>query len=308
MQQGSMTTLFLVLATAVTVLTGCAGGKTFNNYARAGDTVAVATGWNHHFDRDNIEVTIVDSAASPTIYTAPNAAIRGSINFYPDPLSGMVLSDRLGFDVSPFGFTYSGLVNNESTSNDRDWWQTVVFVDLPATMATGLATISIADLNVPAKEAATSTVDIISSTSAGSPNVFTATLGPYMFDMMDAHFESLERVDHYVIEFTGTTVPDAIQIDLAHDPDVAHGGTGTPYVVNPVGTIKSLNWAATGTAGTDLRVIMLPSRDGEIATMNDFKFYVAGGIANVAVSGAVQAFDASGSPVAGVSAVVTLNN
>ena len=309
MIRNTFTLSSLLIVAVIIVLGGCAGGKTFNNYARQGDTVAVATGWNHEFQRDNVEVTITDNDSPPTVttYTAPNDAIRGSVNFYPDPVSGMVMSERLNADISTSGKTYSDLVNSQSTGGDRDWWQTVLFIDLPSEMATGPATITIRDLTNGALgaaiETAESMVEIVAGT--GAPNVFNATLGVAEFDMQGSHFEALERVDHFVVEFSGATIPEAIQVDLTHDPDESTGGTGTPYVINPTGTVKGLSWASTGVSGTDLRVIMTPTNDGEISDIKDFKFYVAGGVVNVAVNGAVQAFDANGSPVAGIIANVT---
>ena len=320
MIRNTFTLRSLLIVAAIIVLGGCAGGKTFNNYARQGDTVAVATGWNHKFDADNIEVTVTPSQGAPIVYTAPHPSIRGSINFYPDPVSSVILSERLQQDVTLGAQTYANLINTESTDVgdddatvnnggdgdgewDRDWWQTVVFVDLPATMATGQADITITDIGT-MTETSSTTVEIIPGT--GSPNDFQATLsGNFPFSMVDSHFDSLARSDHYVVEFSGTTVPVAIEVDLLHD------GVGTtPYVVNPTGTIKSLSWAPTDdpAAGEGLKVILMPTRDGEIKNMTDFKFYVAGGLTGVAVNGAVQAFNSNGGTVSGVSATVTPSN
>jgi len=304
-----------IIAAAV-MLAGCVGGRTFHDYARAGDTIAVATGWKHHFQRSNIEVTITDNASTVTTYSPGSTAVRGSINFYPDPVSGLVLSDRLNTNASPFAKTYAGLVNSETTNDDRDWWETVVFVDLPDPMALGDATITITDLGSSASETSQSIVTIVPDDmgqgTGGTSNIFHSTLGAYAFDMQNEHFQSLERTPHYVVTFSGATVPDAIQVELTHAADAAHNGTGIPYVVNPIGTVKNLSWAPTGTSGTDLRVIMTPATDGEIKTMNDFKFYVAGGINGVAVVDQdtinpgldVNAYDSGGFPVTGVTANV----
>lgn len=308
-------------ALAVAVLAGCTGVRTFHDHARAGDTIAVAAGWAHHLQRGNIEVTIVDREGNPTTYTPGQPgyeAVRGSINFYPDPVSGLVLSDRLGTDVTPFGSLYSDLVNQEATGDDRDWWETVVFVDLPDPMALGDATVTVSDLGTPPLETVSSIVTIVPNEfnlgEGGTPNIFRAKLpGLAQFNLIDEHFQSMERTSHYVVSVAGSTVPHAIQVDLTHDPDEAHGGTGTPYVVNPIGHIKNLSWAQTGTSGTDLRVIITPARDGEITNMNDFKFYVAGGINGLTVVDQdagdpdidVQAFDANGNTLDPVTEQVT---
>jgi hypothetical protein len=290
--------IFLVLLVAV--LAGCSGTRTFHDYARAGDTVAIGAGWKHHMQRDNIQVTITDAGSPPTVtvYSPGAPAVRGSINFYPDPISSLVISDRIGQHVTPSSLQYANLINQQSTNYDRDWWETVIFVDLPDSMALGDATIDIVDLNSPASETASSVVTIVpddtGTGAGGTANLFSAKLPPFVFNMVDSHFRSMERVEHYTVSFSGPTVPHAIQIDLLHDQDQAHGGTGgVPYVVNPTGHIKNVSWAPTGTSGTATRVIMTPAEYGEKLTMNDFKFYIAGGVKNLSL-GSIEAFDING--------------
>ena len=297
MMNNSYKWLPIALVLLATALSGCTGARTFHDYARAGDTIAIGAGWKHHMQRDNIEVTITDANDIETTYEKGHPAVKASINLYPDPISSLVISDRIGEHVTPSSLGYAQLINSQATDNDRDWWETVIFVDLPDPMALGEATIDIVDLNSPANETASSIVTIVpdetSTGTGGTANAFSFSQPPFILDMVDSHFQSMERVNHYIVRFSGPTLPHAIQIDLTHDSDEAHGGNGIPYVVNPIGHIKSLTWAQTGTNGTDLRVIMMPARDGEISTMNDFKFYVAGGVENLAM-GSVQAFNSEG--------------
>jgi hypothetical protein len=324
MTNRSTKTLFLIMLIGALASIGCTGSRTFHEYARAGDTVAVGAGWAHHMQRGNIEVTITDAGNNTTTYTPGQPgyeAVRGSINFYPDPVSGLVLSERLNADVTPSARTYSDLIKSESTSNDLDWWETVVFVDLPSQMALGEATVVITDIVSPANETTSATLTIVPDENGlgqgGTPNSFLARLNDvpplFEFNVADSHFQSMERVDHYVVTFSGNTIPQAIQVELTHDPDAAHSGSGTPYVVNPIGDVKNLSWSQTGTNGTDLRVIMIPARDGSVATMNDFKFYVAGGVTGLAVVDQdtndpgdfdVLAFDGNGNPIADVTATI----
>jgi len=311
----------LLWLTGAYLLTGCTGARTFHEYARGGDTVAVAAGWAHHLQRDNIQVTITDSSNTVTTYAPGDPAVRASINFYPDPVSSLVLSDRLNKDITISSRTYAQLINQESTTYDRDWWETVVFVDLPDPMALGDATINIQDLTSAAMESASSVVTIVPDDTGigtgGNPNTFAAKLGTFDFNLSDAHLLSMERASHFVINFTAGALPQAIQVDLTYNPDAAHGGTGTPYVVNPIGNIKNISWAPTGNSGTGLRVIITPTKSGEISTINDFKFYVAGGITGLTVVDQntadpdldVLAFDANGNPISGdVTATVTAMN
>ena len=303
----------LLVSASIVILGGCTGARTFHDYARAGDTVAVAAGWTHHMQRGNIEVTITDSLGATTTYTPGQPgyeAVRASVNFYPDPVSSLVLSDMIQEDVTQSSKLYALLVNQESTNYDRDWWETVIFVDLPDPMALGDATVEIVDLTSAAMETVSSVFTIVpddtGSGTGGTPNPFKSKIGPTIqFEMYDIHMQALERADHYVVSFSGVTVPHAIQVEFTHNVDQAHGGTGTPFVVDPVGHIKNLSWAPIGTAGTDLRVIMTPAMGSGVFTMNDFKFYVAGGILNLAAIDQdpgdsdidVLAFDINGDPL-----------
>lgn len=314
MLKNAFKTLSLALPVFAIALSGCMGSRTFHDYANAGDTVAVAAGWAHHLQRGNIEVKITDSAGTETIYTPGQPgyeAVKASVNFYPDPVSSLVVSDRLNRDLTTSATSYSSIINSSVTNDDADWWETVIFVDLPDPMALGDATIDVVDLISPAMETASSVVTIVPDVSGtgtgGTPNSFEAELGPFSFNMADSHFQALERLPHYEVVFSGTTIPYAIQVDFNHDPDEANGGTGTLYVINPIGHVKSLSWAATGTTGTDFRVIITPTQAGGINSMNDFKFYVAGNITSLAQNGPVQAFDISGGTVTGVSVAITSN-
>lgn len=280
-----------LLSTVLTVLVlgGCVGARTFHEYARAGDTVALAAGWKQHFARDNMTVTITPSVGAPVVYGPNNPAVRAVVNLYPDPVSSIVVSTETAQDLTPFAQTYGNLIPGTYSNGEKDWWQTTVFVDLPQTLPTGTATIAITS---PLGESASSTVDIMPGT--GSPNSFTTTVGTLNQDQLAA----LERVSHYTVGFTGNTVPYAIQVDFAHDPDVDHGGTGRAYVINPRGDLENVTWSDTGTS---LRAIVLPAKGQALSSIAYYRFYVAGGITNLSVT-SVKAVDVNGNVVAGVAA------
>lgn len=270
------------------LLGGCAGVQTFPNVARSGDTVAVAAGWKQDFAREDLTVIITAADGLVIVYPPGDPAVRAVVNFYPDPLSSIIVSDLSGQDLTPFARTYAGAIDNNFTGGDRDWWQTTVFVDLPTGLALGPATVSIG--NSTGAQVST-VVEIVAG--AGAPAVFNAELaGPLHVDQLS----SLERVGHYTVRFNGSALPHAIQVDMSHDPDAGNGGSGRAHVVNPRGDIKSVAWSDDG---ENLRVLLTPSRNGAIASFTDFKFYVTGGVANL-VPVSVRAFDASGNPVPGV--------
>ena len=281
---------------------GCAGVKTFPNRVAPGETVTVGAGWKQHFSRDNITATITPQGQAPI--TLPQSAVRASINLYPDPLSSIVLSQNTGTDISDFSLLYGDLVNANFTGEDRDWWQTAVFIDLPTGLPTGIP----ADITISNSEgeSVTTTVQLVDPDPAvgGTPDVFlTQAAGP----LSSTHLASLQRVDHYVVTFASTAVPlvipHALQIDLAQQGDLVG------YVINPKGDIKNLVW--NDNAGV-LRVILLPtSAQTGFQTMNDLKFYVAvvagtDGVADLSeVPSSLLAFDNNGGSVAGVTATVT---
>jgi len=283
--------LCLLLAGAA-LLSGCGALRTFHEYARAGDTVALAAGWKHDFARDKITVTITPAAGAPQVYLPGDPAIRAVVNLYADPVSSMVVSEKTKQDLTDSARTYGYLVNYNFTGNDRDWYETTVFLDLPPTLTTGLATINIVSST---GETASSTLDIIPGT--GQPNTFDAVLsGP----LANEQLAVLERVPHFIVSFSGTTAPYAMQLAFTHDPDVTHGGWGKPYVANPRGDLKSLIW---NDDGTNLKVILRPAKSTDINSLKDFKFYVTGGISGLAVN-SVQAFDANGAAMIGVTASI----
>lgn len=282
---------FFIVGLMVLALGACVGARTFHEYARAGDTVAVATGWQKNFSRNNITVTITPSAGVPIVYAPNDPAVRAVVNLYPDPVSSLIVSTETGQDLTPYAQTYGSMVTGNLTKGEKDWYQSTVFIDLPATLPTGTTTIAISN-NV--GDSTSSTVDIVPG--VGSPNTFYTSFGPLNSNQL----ASMERVAHYTISFSATTIPYAIQVDLSHSPDVDHGGTGRAYVVNPRGDLKNISWSDTGTS---TRIIIMPAKGQALSTIKDYKFYVAGGVANLALVG-VKAVDINGVPVAGVTAAV----
>ena len=279
---------------------GCAGTVPLNSAYRAGDTIALAAGWRQSFDRDRLTVTVTGSDGVSTVYQPGDPAIRAIVNLYPDPLSYLVVGTRTGLSANyNYGSLYGGLINSQITNYDPDWWQTSVFVDLPATLAVGTAHVT---LNSSTGESyGPIPVQIVDG--LGAPSTFTAqTLGV----LSPSHLQSMERAPKYTVNFSGgSTLPFALQVDLSHDPSSSAGGVGIPFVVNPRGEMKNISWTDDG---THLRVIVLTSGDG---TSKDpalsayqwkyFKFYVTGGITNLIVT-SVKAYNAAGNPMSGVTA------
>jgi hypothetical protein len=275
---------------------GCAGTKTFHEYARAGDTVAIPAGWMQNFSPDNITVTITPASGVPFVFFPNDPAVKGIVNMPIDPLASMVVSRETGINQTLYARTYSDMVQSNFTDYDKDWWQTVVFLDLPQALAPGQATINIVNTD---GESTSTNVEIIDG--VGQPHTFSAELlGP----MIDIQRKALLRVDHYTINFSGTVVPYSIQLDISHDADMDNGGVGRAHVVNPVGYIKNAAWSDDGFT---TRILLTPARELSIESLKDYKFYMAGGLENLTIA-ELRAFDSDGVALNGVSASITDNN
>lgn len=289
----------VLILPAVITLGGCVGAQTFGPAARAGDTVAVEIGRRPKIARQNVTVTITDAAGAVTTYAPNDSHVRGIVDIYPDPVSravvGTMTNQDLGYNATTTGY----LINTQVTNNDNDWFQTVMVLDLPTTMATGDATVSIADSGT-GTTIQPSTVTVVPGT--GSPNLFTiwvpwgSTLPLLSTSLYPNTLMSMERADRYTVTFAQTNgVPHSIQVSFTHT-----SGVGVPWVANPRGDIRSVLWHDDGTT---LTVMVTPTQGTTFTQMSDFKFYIAGGITGLTQTG-LKAYDINGVAVPGVTAKV----
>ena len=285
------------------ILSGCTGVQTFSQIARPGDTVALTIDWQPNLTRQDVTIRITDSSYNTMDILGTDPAVRAWINTYPDPISKTVVGRET---AQSFGIQASawGIGIDSETGGDKDWFDTFVLLDLPSSLNAGAATIDVLTSGVSILPQPVS-VEILPST--GSSYTFnTAEWGP----LTSNQIHSMERANHYVVTFSGSAVPAAIQVDFTHDPDRDNAGTGQAYVVHPRGDIKSIAWGDNGTA---LRVILTPSwhKTAEdaaatslnVETLEWFKFYVAGGITGLQVA-AVHAYDINGNDIEGLSATI----
>lgn len=289
----------VLVALTFVLFAGCAGNVTFPNAARAGDTVALGAGWKQKFDRNSLTVTITGADSSVVTYGPGNPAVRAVVNLYPDPLSHLVVSARTGSD-GVYDYSY-GQSANLNTHNDPDWWQTSIYLDLPATLPVGTAQVQFQSSS--GEKYGPVPVQIIAG-QGSSANFSAGLLG----NLTPTQLQVAERSLSFTVQFSGGSVlPAAIQVDLTHNPDSSVGGTGKTWVANPRGDTKNLAWTDDG---TNMRVMLLSSGDG---TTKDFfltdygwkyfKFYVTGGVTGLQVQN-IKAYDASGALIGGVTATV----
>lgn len=267
------------------IIGGCVAVKTFPNNVRAGETAVISAGWKHHFSANNITVTITPSVGVPIVYWPGNPAIRGVVNFYPDPLSSILVSKEIGQNITFNALTYEFYIANVFTNGDRDWWQTSVYVDLPTTLPLGPATI---DITNPEGESVSSVVQIIDG--IGSPDEFD---GEFVGVLGSDHIAAMARVDNYSVSLNGSTVPYAAQLKLSHSAASTH-------VVNPRGDIKNVSWS--DNSGI-LNIIVTPAKGALLSDMKDFKIYIYADTGPVTIN-TVEAFDIDGNIVPGVTATI----
>jgi len=275
--------LFLIM-----VLSGCGGVQTFPNTARQGETVSISMGWKKEFKRSNTTVTITPSSGNPIVYFPNDPAIRAIANLYPDPVSWLVVGTESSRYDNSYGASYGDAINNYFTNNDNDWWQTVAFIDLPAVLPLGSTSIQLTNS---LGFSFTSIVEIVEG--AGSSAIFNAELnGP----LSSGQLVSLERSPHYEVLFNSDLIPYAIELKFSHDPFLFSYENGRAHVVNPRGNVKSILWSGDV---TQLKVVLMPAGQLALKNINDFKFYIAGGISGLTLID-MQAFDENGNSVSGV--------
>jgi len=280
--------LIFSLLLLLPLIIGCSGVQTFPNMARAGDTVSVAMGWQKRFKRNNTTVTITPSVGDPVVYQPDDPAVRAIINFYPDPLSNIVVGTKTKNNIFKYGNTYGSLINSNYTDGDMDWWQTVAFVDLPPTLAVGEANIQLMNST---GDVASSVVNVIEGN--GVADLFNAEgNGP-----MDAtQLAALERTSNFEVSIESPVIPYAVEMEFTHTEQV--------IVVNP-NELKNILWTDDGMV---LKVMLIPASSSPLTSLYDFKFYISGLAAlewnqGVALQ-SVKAFDINGDIVTGVSVSV----
>ncbi|MDH5595081.1 MAG: hypothetical protein OEY68_11885 [Gammaproteobacteria bacterium] len=272
-------------------MTGCTGTHSFGMAARAGDTIAIMSGRHPEISRADISLYIQDSEGTGITIPVGDPSIRAFFHAFPDPLSKVIVGYETNQNIDG-GEIASGTLIQGTTINDKEWMQDTLILDLPTSLSTGIAVVLVNVYN-----ADTSSWETISSPminilpGTGEKNNF---LNTQIGVLSRQQVQAMERANHSTISFTGSTIPHAIEINMTHNPDVDNGGAGRAYVVNPRGDIKSVNWTDDG---SNLKVILMPTKNQTLTNLKDFKFYVAGEITGLALVNA-QGYDANGNAIA----------
>ncbi|BAN33962.1 hypothetical protein SCD_n00113 [Sulfuricella denitrificans skB26] len=301
------TYLLLLMVPLMGTLAGCAGTQTFGTAARAGDTVVLPVGWLN-LKSQNLNVSITPSSG-PAITNVP---VRGVVNLYPDPSSKLMIGFRTKQDLGSNDWGIGKNINAAVTADDREWWQTAILLDLPASLPTGTATVHVTD-------SAGNTIYPVNVTvlpGTGLSNLFNIytpfTNGQASFDFLNTYpsaLKSMETADRYAVTFSGQDangndiIPHSIQLQFTHT-----SGVGVACVVDPVAYLKSAVWLDDGNG--NLKVMLTPAKGNTLAQtlskngLVQFKFYIAGGITGLTQT-SLKAYDINGSPLTGITATVT---
>ncbi|TCV77549.1 hypothetical protein [Sulfurirhabdus autotrophica] len=302
------TTLLLLLLPLMGLIGGCAGTQSFTTAARAGETIALPVGWLN-LKSQNLNVTI--TPASGPAFT--NVQVKAIVNLYPDPSSKLMVGFRTKQDLGNGDFSIGRNINNIVTTDDREWWQTTILLDLPATIPTGAAKVNITD-NAGNTIYPVNVTVLPGIAQSNLFNIYTpGTGGQGAFDFLNTYpaaLKSMETANRYVVTFSGQDasgndlIPHSIQLQFTHTPSV-----GVACVIDPVAYLKSTVWSDDGAT---LKVMLTPSKGSTLTqTLSNkglvqFKFYVAGGITNLTLDpSSVKAYDINGTLMTGVTAKVT---
>ncbi len=302
------------LAGAMLLTAGCTGINTFTTAARPGETIAVAAGWKQKLTRNTLTVKITPQTGPVITYAPGDYRIRSIVQAYPDPVSKLVVSDRSGvmypgagnpqYSAEPTPITYGNLSpswgNNVryATGQENDWSQTIVYLDIPSSLAPGSATIQFSMAGIDLLPGGT-VVEIL-PVAAGTRNFFEMS-GDY--GGLGAMIRASERASHFAVRFSGPAgvIPHSIQADFTRTLT----GTGNAWVTHPRGDIEHAMWTDTGSL---IKVMLTPAKGITTDRLSDFKFYVTGAVSSLALFNTVKAYDIAGNPLPGFTASVEFVN
>lgn len=166
-------------------------------------------------------MVITPSSGVMKIILPDNPALRAVVNLYPDPVSRMVVAtetDQFNYEGKGAS-SIKGRLADSVTNQTKEWSETLVFLDLPSTLASGSATIEFYSNTGEAINPVS--VEILAG--AGESNTFENYEG---LGIEASALAGMERANHYTVNFTGATIPYAVQVDFSHVSGCRHWRRG----------------------------------------------------------------------------------
>lgn len=276
---------------ASAVLSGCSGVLTLPERALPGSTVMVALGSHPRLMRKDVAVGIAASNGVAYQYAPGDPRIRYMINAYSDPLSHLVVRD--GARMDPSG-GYADDIRREVTYGDNEWAETFLFMDIPTDIAPGVASLSFTSSG-----ASLTPRGIQLEILPGGPvtqNKFLGFRPPSGQTQVTMGMREMERAAHFVVTVSGPegVVPHSMQVRFSR----SLGATGESWVTQGRGDLKNIMWSDNG---TELIVLLTPTKGVSLSDLRDLRFYVSGAVTTLAVLD-IKAYDTLGNPLSGFSA------
>ena len=228
---------FMCLCVLVLMSTGCASVNTFPTVARAGDTVSLMVGGTEQARKETIQVDLVDSNGGSWNLADPNgdsdrsdSLVRSVFNLRPDGrASGVHYSNYLESDIS---WVYG-----------HEPLQSVLVVDIPAGVPTGLAQLHInTGVNDDSSGIGNNfTVNLDIVDVAGNPGSSDAFLRQDAFGRtLGVDFSGLESAPYAQISFSNVSqLIGAVSIELDFDETVVNPDDLDLYV--PQSNVRGSN-------------------------------------------------------------------
>ena len=301
-----------VLALAALVA-GCVGKQAFTKSAEPGETIAIGVGYAPNLTRSDITVQITDANASTVTYNAGEPHVRALMQGYPDPLSKLVVSD-----VAQMSFPNAGIPNFDSTGTNaptypnafepyfadyvrsiangtNSWMNTILYLDLPVTLAPGTASISVLDSSGNPITPNPITINVL---AGGSDTISRFPMGNSSISGIKGPLRSVEQASHFNVNFSGPSgvIPFSIQADFVR----TLGPEGRAWVTHSRGDLTNVAWNDNGSLIT---VMQMPTNGAGVGLLSDFNFYVTGAVTSLTVN-SVKAYDISGNPLSGFTATL----
>lgn len=242
MKNNRIKILGMLLLFILITLSSCTSVNTFPNIARPGDTVSFMVGSSSQARKGNISAKLTD-ASGQVFDLQALGKVRSVFN--------------LRTDGRAVGLHYSGYLNSyNSWAYGHEPLQTIMVTDLPATVAVGQATLSVAFNGVVDNSSGvgnpfTVQLEIIASTSTGASEQFLTPI--ILKGNQPVNFNLLETAPYAQVDFgAGSTLIGAVSLAISFNNAVVNANDLNVYT--PEATVRG-SFSTVGAFGKTQRMV-----------------------------------------------------